>query len=94
VVANCSTVSGIVRQVRRDPADGERNMLIEVDQSYAQFLPSADEGGVLGAAVVPRDGGIEVSSESGAAALTTLPMPGAGSNTAVNRRLTVQLKAP
>lgn len=128
VVANCSTVSGIVKQVRRDPADGELNMLIEVDQSYAQFLPSADEGGVLGAAVVPRDvpkvsvprvgehatlygawvrdrnqhnqvalhpvWGIEVSSESGAAALTTLPMPGAGSNTAVNRRLTVQLKAP
>jgi hypothetical protein len=54
VVANCSTVAGIVRQVRRDPADGELNMLIELDQSSAQFLPSA-EGAVLRAAVVPRD---------------------------------------
>ena len=39
VVARCSTVSGTVRQVRRDPADGELNLLIAVDQRYAQFLP-------------------------------------------------------
>ena len=54
VVANCSTVAGVVKQVRRDPADGELNMLIELDQSYAQFLPSAEDA-VLRAAVVPRD---------------------------------------
>jgi hypothetical protein len=128
VVANCSTVSGVVKQVRRDPADGELNLLIAVDQSYARFLPSADEGGVLGAAVVPPDvpkvsvprvgehatlygawvrdrnqhnqvalhpvWGVEVSTGESGAGLTTLPMPGAGSSTAVNRRLTVQLKAP
>jgi hypothetical protein len=125
VVANCSTVAGIVKQVRRDPADGELNMLIELDQSYAQFLPSA-EGAVLRAAVVPRDvpkvrvprvgqhatlygawvldrnqrnqvalhpvWGVEATSAS--AGLTQLPMPGAGSSTAVNKRLKVHMKAP
>jgi hypothetical protein len=54
VVAACSTVSGTVRQVRRDPADGELNLLIAVDPSYEQFLPPANDG-VLRAAVVPRD---------------------------------------
>ena len=54
MVANCSTVSGIVKQVRRDPADGELNVLIELDQSYARFLPSAEDA-VLRVAVVPRD---------------------------------------
>jgi hypothetical protein len=54
VVANCSTVSGTVRQVRRDPADGELNLLIALDQSYARYLSSVD-GSVLRAAVVPRD---------------------------------------
>jgi hypothetical protein len=128
VVANCSTVSGTVKQVRRDPADGELNLLIQVDHSFARFLSSADEGGVLGAAVVPRDvpkvsvprvgehatlygawvrdrnqhdqvalhpvWGVEVSTGESGAGLAPLPMPGAGSNTAVNKRLKVQLKAP
>jgi hypothetical protein len=125
VVANCSTVSGIVKQVRRDPADGELNLLIELDQRYAQFLPSAEDA-VLRAAVVPRDvpkvrvprvgqhatlygawvldrnqrnqvalhpvWGVEATSAS--AGLTQLPMPGAGSSTAVNKRLKVHMKAP
>ena len=125
VVANCSTVAGVVKQVRRDPADGELNMLIELDQSYAQFLPSAEDA-VLRAAVVPRDvpkvsvprvgehatlygawvldrnrrnqvalhpvWGVEATSAG--AGLTQLPMPGAGSNTAVSKRLTVHMKAP
>lgn len=125
VVTNCSTVAGVVKQVRRDPADGELNMLIELDQSYAQFLPSAEDA-VLRAAVVPRDvpkvsvprvgehatlygawvrdrnqrnqvalhpvWGVEATSAG--AGLTTLPMSGAGSNTAVNKRLTVHMKAP
>ena len=125
VVANCSTVAGIVKQVRRDPADGELNMLIELDQSYAQFLPSADDA-VLRTAVVPRDvpkvsvprvgehatlygawvrdrnqrnqvalhpvWGVEATSAG--AGPTQLPMPGAGSSTAVNKRLTVHMKAP
>jgi hypothetical protein len=54
VVAGCSTVSGTVRQVRRDPADGEFNMLIAVDPTYMRFLPSGTAG-VLRAAAVPRD---------------------------------------
>ena len=54
VVANCSTVSGTVRQVRRDPADGELNLLIAVDQRYTRFLLSGNER-LLRAAVVPRD---------------------------------------
>jgi hypothetical protein len=54
VIAACSTVSGTVRQVRRDPADGELNMLIAVDRSYERFLPATNQG-VLRAAVVPRD---------------------------------------
>jgi hypothetical protein len=54
VVAACSTVSGTVRQVRRDPTDGELNLLIAVDQSHEQFLPPANDG-VLRAAVVPPD---------------------------------------
>jgi hypothetical protein len=127
VVARCSTVSGTIKQVRRDPADGELNLLIEVDRSYAQFLPSSDDG-VLRAAVVPRDvprvrvprvgehatlygtwvrdrnqhhqvalhpvWGVEAATSEPGAGLTTLPMPGAGSNTAVNKRLTVHMKAP
>jgi hypothetical protein len=127
VVASCSTVSGTVRQVRRDPADGELNLLIAVDQRYARFLSSSDDG-VLRAAVVPRDvpkvtvpkagqhaalygawvrdrnhrnqvalhpvWGVEVSASEGGAALGSLPMPDAGSNTAVNKRLKVYMKAP
>jgi hypothetical protein len=54
IVAACSTVSGTVRQVRRDPADGELNMLIAVDRSYERFLPSGSDG-QLRAAAVPRD---------------------------------------
>ena len=54
VVAGCSTVSGTVLQVRRDPADGELNMVITVDREYERFLPSESDG-VLRAAVVPRD---------------------------------------
>jgi hypothetical protein len=126
VVASCSTVSGTVKQVRRDPADGELNMLIAVDQRYARFLPSADKG-VLRSAVVPRDvpkvrapragqhatlygtwvrdrnqhnqvalhpvWGVEVSTSDAGAGLVP-PMPDAGSNTAVNRRLKVDLKVP
>jgi hypothetical protein len=54
VIAACSTVSGTVRQIRRDPADGELNMLIAVDRSYERFLPRGNDG-VLRVAVVPRD---------------------------------------
>ena len=54
VVAGCSTVSGTVRQVRRDPADGELNLLVEVDRTYTRFLPSANQG-LLRTAAVPRD---------------------------------------
>jgi hypothetical protein len=127
VVANCSTVSGTVRQIRRDPADGELNMLIAVDQRYTRFLLSGNER-VLRAAVVPRDvpklrvpkvgqhatlygawvldrnqrnqvalhpvWGIEAATGDTGAGLASLPMPGAGSNTAVNKRLKVHLKAP
>jgi hypothetical protein len=127
VVANCSTVSGTVRQVRRDPADGELNLLIAVDQRYTRFLLSGNER-VLRAAVVPRDipkmavprvgqhatvygawvldrnqhsqvalhpvWGIEASTSGGSGGLGSLPMPGVGSNTAVNKRLKVHMKAP
>lgn len=127
VVANCSTVSGTVRQVRRDPADGELNLLIAVDQRYTRFLLSGNER-VLRAAVVPRDipkvavprvgqhatvygawvldrnqhsqvalhpvWGIEASTSGGSGGLGSLPMPGVGSNTAVNKRLKVHMQAP
>jgi hypothetical protein len=123
-VAGCSTVSGTVRQVRRDPADGELNLLVEVDQAYARFLPS-DNQALLRVAAVPRDvprltvpragqhatfyGSwvldrnqhsqaamhpvwlIDLSGEN--AGLAPLPMPGAGSNTVVGKRLRVLLRA-
>jgi hypothetical protein len=54
VVANCSTVSGTIKQVRRDPADGELNIFLQVDRSYARFLQSSFAR-ELRAAVVPRD---------------------------------------
>jgi hypothetical protein len=127
VMASCSTVSGTVKQVRRDPADGELNLLITVDEGYARFLSSSDDG-VLRAAVVPRDlpkvtvpkvgqhaalygawvrdrnqhhqvalhpvWGVEVTASEGNVELGSLPMPDAGSNTAVNKRLKVRMKAP
>jgi hypothetical protein len=54
VVAGCSTVSGTVRQVRRDPVDGELNIQVEPDQAYTRFLPAGNHG-QLRVAAVPRD---------------------------------------
>jgi hypothetical protein len=54
VVAGCSTVTGTVSQVRRDPVDGEVNMLVTVDGAYDQFLLPGNRG-LLRAVVVPRD---------------------------------------
>jgi hypothetical protein len=54
VVADCATVSGTVKQVRRDPVDGELNMMVALDQPYARFLLYSNQG-LLRAAVVPRD---------------------------------------
>jgi hypothetical protein len=54
VVAGCSTVSGTVRQVRRDPVDGELNLRVEPDQAYTRFLPPGNHG-QLRVAAVPRD---------------------------------------
>jgi hypothetical protein len=54
VVAGCSTVSGTVRQVRRDPVDGELNLQVEPDPAYTRFLPPGNHG-QLRVAAVPRD---------------------------------------
>ena len=54
VIDNCSTVSGTVKQVRRDPVDGELNMVVALDQPYSRFLLYSNQG-LLRAAVVPRD---------------------------------------
>jgi hypothetical protein len=54
VLDDCSTVSGTVKQVRRDPVDGELPMLVALDQPYARFLLYSNQG-LLRAAVVPRD---------------------------------------
>lgn len=54
VVAGCSTVSGTVRQVRRDPVDGELNLQVTPDQAYTRFLPPGNHG-QLRVAAVPRD---------------------------------------
>jgi hypothetical protein len=54
VLARCSTVSGTVKQVRRDPVDGELNMLVALDQPYSRFLLYGNQG-LLRTAVVPRD---------------------------------------
>jgi hypothetical protein len=54
VLASCATVSGTVRHVARDPADGELNMLVEVDQPYARFL-HPDNHGLLRTTAVPLD---------------------------------------
>jgi hypothetical protein len=54
VVAACSTVSGTVQQVRRDPADGELNMMVELDQAYVQFLPPGSQD-LIRMGVVPPD---------------------------------------
>jgi hypothetical protein len=127
VVANCSTVSGTIRQIRRDPADGELNLLIAVDQGYSRFLLSGNER-MLRAAVVPRDiqkvtaprtgqhatlygawvmdrnqrnqvalhpvWGIETSASESGTGLAPMPIPGVGSNTAVDKRLKLHLTAP
>jgi hypothetical protein len=54
VVARCSTVAGTVRQVRRDPVDGELNLQILPDQAYMRFLPPGNHG-LLRVAAAPRD---------------------------------------
>jgi hypothetical protein len=54
VVAGCSTVSGTVRQVRRNPVDGELNLQVTPDQAYLRFLPPVNQG-QLRVAAVPRD---------------------------------------
>jgi hypothetical protein len=54
VLARCSTVSGVIRQVRRDPVDGELNLLVALDQPYSRFLLYGNQG-LLRTAVVPRD---------------------------------------
>jgi hypothetical protein len=54
VLARCATVSGTVRHVARDPADGELNMLVKVDQPYARFL-HPDNHGLLRTTAVPFD---------------------------------------
>jgi hypothetical protein len=54
VLARCSTVSGTVKQVRRDPVDGELNLLVALDQPYSRFLMYGNQG-LLRTAVVPRD---------------------------------------
>jgi hypothetical protein len=54
VLARCSTVSGTVRRVRRDPVDGELNLLVALDQRYSRFLLYGNQG-LLRTAVVPRD---------------------------------------
>jgi hypothetical protein len=54
VLARCSTVSGAVRQVRRDPVDGELNLLVALDQPYSRFLLYGNQG-LLRTVVVPRD---------------------------------------
>jgi hypothetical protein len=54
VLAGCATVSGTVRHVSRDPADGELNMLVEVDRPYVRFLRQ-DNHGVLRTTAVPAD---------------------------------------
>jgi hypothetical protein len=54
VLADCATVSGTVRHVGRDPADGELNMVVEVDRPYVRFLHS-DNHGLLRTTAVPRD---------------------------------------
>ena len=54
VVAGCSTVSGTVQQVRRDPVDGELNLQVAPDPAYIRFLPPVNHG-QLRLAAVPRD---------------------------------------
>ena len=54
VVAGCSTVSGTVQQVRRDPVDGELNIQVVPDQAYSRFLPPVNQG-QLRAVAVPQD---------------------------------------
>jgi hypothetical protein len=54
ILAKCSTVSGTVKQVRRDPVDGELNMMVAPDQPYSRFLLYGNQG-VMRTAVVPRD---------------------------------------
>ena len=54
VVAGCSTVSGTVQQVRRDPVDGELNLQVAPDPAYIRFLPPVNHG-QLRVAAVPRD---------------------------------------
>ena len=54
ILARCSTVSGTVNQVRRDPVDGELNLLVALDQPYSRFLLYGNQG-LLRTAVVPRD---------------------------------------
>ena len=54
VIAQCSTVSGTVKQVRRDPVDGELNIMVVPDHAFSQFLLYSNQG-LVRTAVVPRD---------------------------------------
>jgi hypothetical protein len=54
VLANCSTVDGTVKQVHRDPVDGDVNLLVEVGRPYRRFLRPANHG-LLHVAVIPPD---------------------------------------
>ncbi|POX56943.1 hypothetical protein C3489_01415 [Streptomyces sp. Ru71] len=54
VVADCATVSGVVRKVQYRPNDGNTHLTVAVDEKYQPYLRSANKG-LLNVEVVPPD---------------------------------------
>ncbi|MGW5431081.1 hypothetical protein ACWET9_28280 [Streptomyces sp. NPDC004059] len=54
VVADCATVSGIVRKVQYRPTDGNMHLTVAVDEKFRRYLRSANQG-LLNVEVIPPD---------------------------------------
>ncbi|MFI7407756.1 hypothetical protein ACIBU0_03605 [Streptomyces sp. NPDC049627] len=54
VIANCATVSGVVRKVQYRPDDGNVHLTVAVDRKFRRYLRSANQG-VLNVEVIPPD---------------------------------------
>ncbi|WP_128436745.1 hypothetical protein [Streptomyces cyaneus] len=54
VVANCATVSGVVRKVQYRPNDGNVHLTVAVDEKFQRYLRSANQG-LLNVEVIPPD---------------------------------------
>jgi hypothetical protein len=54
VLSACASVSGIVREVKYNPGDGDLNIKVDLDAQYADLLVPSNEG-LLVAKIIPPD---------------------------------------